>query len=61
VRQPTQLNPWLKAATASTLEALQRFATVLYEDDHAVKAGVTLLWSTGPLEGHINCLKMLKH
>jgi hypothetical protein len=25
-----------------------------------VKAGVTLPWSTGPVEGHINRLKMLK-
>jgi hypothetical protein len=26
----------------------------------AVKAGVTLPWSSGPVEGHINHLKMLK-
>jgi hypothetical protein len=32
----------------------------LYEDYDAVKAGVTLPWSTGPVEGHINRLKMLK-
>jgi hypothetical protein len=32
----------------------------LYEDYAAVKAGVTLPWSTGPVEGHINRLKMLK-
>jgi transposase len=59
-RQPTQLDPWLTRATTSTLEALQRFATGLYEDYAAVKAGVTLPWSTGPVEGHINRLKMLK-
>ncbi len=59
-RQPTQLDPWLKRATTSTLEALRRFATGLYEDYDAVKAGVTLPWSTGPVEGHINRLKMLK-
>ncbi len=39
---------------------MQRFATGLYEDYEAVKAGVTLPWSTGPVEGHINRLKMLK-
>jgi len=59
-RQPAQLDPWLTRATTSTLEALQRFATGLYEDYEAVKAGVTLPWSTGPVEGHINRLKMLK-
>ena len=59
-RQPMQLDPWLKRATTSTLEALRRFATGLSEDYAAVKAGVTLPWSTSPVEGHINRLKMLK-
>jgi transposase len=59
-RQPESLDPWLQRATTSTLEALQRFATGLYEDYEAVKAGITLPWSTGPVEGHINRLKMLK-
>jgi len=59
-RQPTQLDPWLTRATTSTLEALRRFATGLYEDYEAIKAGVTLPWSTSPVEGHINRLKMLK-
>jgi len=59
-RQPTQLDPWLKRATTSTIEALRRFATGLYEDYEAVKAGVTLPWSTSPVEGYINRLKMLK-
>jgi len=59
-RQPAQLDPWLKRAASSTLEALRRFATGLYDDYQAVKAGVTLPWSSGPVEGHINRLKMLK-
>jgi transposase len=59
-RRPAQLDPWLQRATASTLEAMQRFAKGLHEDYEAVKAGVTLPWSTGPVEGHINRLKMLK-
>ena len=59
-RQPEALDPWLQRATASPREALQRFAKGLDEDYEAVKAGVTLPWSTGPVEGHINRLKMLK-
>ena len=59
-RQPAPLDPWLKRVTTSTLEALQRFATGLYEDYAAVKAGVTLPWSASPVEGHINRLNMLK-
>ncbi len=39
---------------------MRRFALGLYEDYAAVKAGVTLPWSSGPVEGHINRLKMLK-
>jgi transposase len=59
-RQPAQLDPWLTRATTSMLEAMRRFAKGLYEDYAAVKAGVTLPWSSGPVEGHINRLKMLK-
>jgi len=59
-RQPDALDPWLQRASTSTLEALQRFAKGLWDDYQAVKAGVTLPWSNGPVEGHINRLKMLK-
>ena len=59
-RQPECLEPWLQRATTSALEALQRFATGLRDDYEAVKAGVTLPWSTSPVEGHINRLKMVK-
>jgi transposase len=59
-RQPEQLDSWLQRATTSALEAVQRFAHGLRDDYEAVKAGVTLPWSNGPVEGHINRLKMLK-
>jgi len=59
-RQPAPLDPWLVRATTSTLEALRRFAHGLHDDYAAVKAGVTMPWSNGPVEGHINRLKMLK-
>jgi transposase len=59
-RQPGQLETWLERATASGLQALKSFANGLRADYAAVKAGLTLLWSTGPVEGQINRLKMLK-
>jgi transposase len=59
-RQPEQLDTWLERATASSLQAFKSFANGLRADYEAVKAGVTLLWSTGPVEGQINRLKMLK-
>ena len=59
-RQPDRLDGWLTRAATSTLSAVQRFAQGLRDDYAAVKAGVTLPWSNGPVEGHITRLKMLK-
>ena len=59
-RTPEQLDPWLARAADSPLTPLQRFATGIRDDYEAVKAGVTLPWSNGPVEGQINRLKMLK-
>jgi transposase len=59
-RQPERLDGWLARATTSARATLQRFAQGLRDDYAAVKAGLTLPWSNGPVEGHINRLKMLK-
>ena len=59
-RQPTHLEPWLARAAASPLPPFRRFARGLRADYGAVQAAVTLPWSQGPIEGHINRLKMLK-
>lgn len=59
-RQPEGLDSWLERAVTSCLIAFQRFANGLRDDYEAVKAGLTLPWSTGPVEGQINRLKMLK-
>lgn len=59
-RHPDQLDTWLERAAASCLQAFKSFANGLRADYEAVKAGVTLSWSTGPVEGQINRLKMLK-
>jgi len=52
--------PMLRRAASSTLDAVRRFATGLYNDYQAVKAGGTLPGSSGPVEGHLNRLNMLK-
>jgi transposase len=59
-RQPDQLEPWLARAASRVSEAFQRCAKRLRDDDDSVKAGVTLPWSHGPVEGHSNRLKRLK-
>lgn len=62
VRQqlPKQLDTWLKKAESSTIKAFQSFAKGLNEDYDAVKAGMSLDVSNGPVEGQNNRLKMLK-
>jgi transposase len=60
LRQPAQFDAWLERAATSTVSPLQRFAKGLGEDYAAIKAGITLPWSNGPVEGQINRLKMLK-
>jgi transposase len=59
-RQADRFDEWLARAVASSVVPLQRFARGLRADYEAVKAGLRLLWSNGPVEGHINRLKMLK-
>jgi transposase len=59
-RQPARLAPWLTRAAESALPPFRRFAKGLRADLGAVQAAVTLPWSQGPIEGHINRLKMLK-
>ena len=59
-RQPERLEAWLQQAATSSLVGLRRLAKSFQRDYAAVKAGVTLPWSTSPVEGHINRLKMRK-
>jgi transposase len=59
-QQPQALEPWLARAAKSAVGAFQRFAKGLRDDYDAVKAGVTLPWSNGPVEGQITRLKLLK-
>ena len=59
-RQSEHFDSWLNRAIEGDLPTLARFAEGLKEDYEAVKAGLTLPWSNGPVEGQINRLKMLK-
>jgi transposase len=58
-RQPHQLEPWLGRAAKRAMGAWQRFGNGLRDDDDAVKAGVTLPWSSGPVEGQSTRVKLL--
>jgi transposase len=54
------LETWLRQAAQSTLRPFQRLAKSFRRDLDAITAGLTLPWSTGPVEGHINRLKLVK-
>ena len=51
---------WLTSAHDSGVTELHNFADGLVRDYAAVKAALTLPWSNGPVEGHVNKLKVLK-
>ena len=59
-RQGAPRDPWLARAAQRPLGVFRRLAQGLRDDDAAVKAGMTLPWSTGPVEGPMNRLNMRK-
>jgi transposase len=59
-RQPEQLRPWLDVARASDLRELKSLADGIERDYAAVEAALRLPYSTGPVEGNINRLKLIK-
>jgi transposase len=59
-RQAHQLDDWLEKAATSQVSALRSFASGLRQDESAIRAALSLPYSNGPTEGHINRLKCLK-
>jgi transposase len=57
---PASLRDWMHRARQSGMAALKRFVKNLERDFPAVSAAVTTDWSNGPIEGHINRLKVIK-
>jgi transposase len=53
------LDTWLNDATASELTPFVSLAHV-QADRAAVDAGLSLPWSTGPVEGHVTRAKLFK-
>jgi transposase len=59
-RRGRHLEQWIDAADASGLPELRSFTAGLRRDLDAVVAGLTLPYSSGVVEGHVNRIKMLK-
>jgi transposase len=55
-----RLDRWLVAAAASGIPDLMTFTDGLRRERTEVLAALTLPWSTGPVEGHITRLKLIK-
>ncbi|GAC1566227.1 MAG: ISL3 family transposase [Ktedonobacteraceae bacterium] len=51
---------WLEKVDQQGIAELCSFAQSLKKDYKAVKAGLTLVWSQGQVEGHVHRLKLLK-
>lgn len=59
-RRGRQLEAWMTAVLGDGLPELHSFVTGLRRDQDAVTAGLTLPYSSGPVEGHVNRIKMIK-
>lgn len=54
------LNDWIRQAEQDAPQPISGFAGFLRRDLDAVTAGLTLTWSSGVVEGHVNRVKTLK-
>jgi transposase len=59
-REGERLDAWLSRVEEQGVSELQGFASGLRKDYDAVKAGLTLEWSQGQVEGQVHRLKLLK-
>ena len=59
-RHGDRLDAWIEAVEADDLPDLHRFANGLKRDHAAVRNGLTLPHSSGPVEGAVNRIKMIK-
>lgn len=58
--QEHDASAWLPWRNAARQSPLHHFVKQLQRDEAAVRAALTLPWSTGAVEGHIHRLKLIK-
>ena len=54
------LDNWIQDALQSDCAPLKQFVRGLQSDEGAVRAALSMMWSNGQSEGHINRLKLVK-
>lgn len=55
-----ELDRWLSTCISSGLSELETFASGLQKESSALRAAIELSYSNGPVEGHVNRLKLIK-
>ncbi len=58
--QAAELDQWISTCTSSGIADLETFALGLQKELSAIKAAFTLSYRTGPVEGQVNRLKLIK-
>src|SRR5439155_14085648 len=59
-RMAPELSVWLARADASGLAEFRGLVRSIRQDEAAVRAGLSEVWSNGPVEGRIGRLKLIK-
>ncbi len=59
-QQIDELDGWMRTCASSGIADLETFAAGLQKEFSAIRAAFTLPYSTGPVEGQINRLKLIK-
>jgi len=59
-RRGTHLEDWITEVQGTGPPELRGFSRNLHRDWQAVHAGFTVHWSSGPVEGNINRLTLIK-
>ncbi|MFI5782598.1 ISL3 family transposase [Nocardia sp. NPDC051570] len=59
-RHGRHLDTWIATAADSGIAQLEAFADGLTKDYDAVRNGLSMDWSSGPVEGNVNRIKMIK-
>jgi transposase len=55
-----QLVPWLHSCLDSGIPDLQTFAAGLEREEPSISLALSTPWNNGPVEGHVNRLKLIK-
>jgi transposase len=54
------LQSWFQACLTSDIPDLQTFVASLIHEEPSIRLALSMPWSTGPVEGHVNRLKLIK-